>query len=95
VSACEGQTSSFGSIKWDKLAEGQFGGRSKIRLQQIWGWYKKLVSCPVVRLTNYACDTLCIWNGLSLDVALCCCAILSRCRTKCVRLLPVAHQHVR
>lgn len=44
MSACEGHLAAFGSIKWEKLAEGQFPGRSKLRLVQVWGWYKKLVS---------------------------------------------------
>jgi len=43
VCCCEGHVSSFGSIKWDSLAKLQFKGRSKMKLQQMWGWYKKLV----------------------------------------------------
>jgi hypothetical protein len=74
VSACEGHTSSFGSIKWDKLAEAQFAGRSKIRLQQIWGWYKKLVSAVVVWAVGCpqrVLDTLQLLRASTWSAAVC------------------------
>lgn len=42
VDACEGHQAAFGSIRWSKLVSGQFPGRSKFRLQQVWNWYHKV-----------------------------------------------------